>query len=171
MKPNVASKQSRLNIFMPIAVFVDFFSTSTTRITKTMIVVQNIDEAIMEQCVDKGWDTKEDSGVICRIDIPTMSCKFMIPSQNFILTFYYRRWHTVGGRLVPLEQDMESFKDDPIIEIDIFFDNSLVFTLKIRGLCTLKQVQNDLLHEEIQLPQKYFFFINERKVHIISFVF
>ena len=72
---------------MPTAIFVDFFSGSKTRLKKTMIVVQNVDAAIMLQCVDKGWDTKEDSGVICRIDIPNISCKFMIASQNFIMTF------------------------------------------------------------------------------------
>ena len=55
MKPNVASKQSRLNIFMPIVVFVDFFSGSKIRVTKkTVIVVQNVDAANVLQCVDKG---------------------------------------------------------------------------------------------------------------------
>ena len=43
MKPNIASTQSRVSIFMPIGVFVDFFLGSRMRITKTMIVVQNVE--------------------------------------------------------------------------------------------------------------------------------
>ena len=81
MKPSVASKQSKIKISMPIAVFVDFFSGSRIRVTKTMLVVKNVDATTMLQCVDKGWDSKEDSEVICRIEIPaSISCKFMIGS-------------------------------------------------------------------------------------------
>ena len=72
---------------------------------------------------------------------------------------------------MPLKQDMESFGEDPITEIDIFYNSCLVFNISMRGLCTLGQIQNDLLHEEIQLPQKYLFMVNQRKVHTTSFIF
>ena len=88
---------------MPIAVFIDFFSKSKTRATKTMIVLQNLEVDDMLQCVDKGWDTKEESGVIFQFQAPSICCKFMIANQNFIMTFYYRKWHYVAGRLVSLE--------------------------------------------------------------------
>ena len=72
MKPSVASRQSRVAIFMPIAVFVDFFSTSKIRVTQTLFVVQNIEEANILQCVDKGWDTREENCVACKVQIPSV---------------------------------------------------------------------------------------------------
>ena len=44
---------------MPIDVFVDFFFASKNKITKIMIVVENVNKDTMLQCVDRGWDTKE----------------------------------------------------------------------------------------------------------------
>ena len=115
-----------------------------------MLVVQNVETTNMLQCVDKGWDTKEDSGVVCRVQVPSIyCCKYMIVSQNFIFTFYYRRWHLIAGRLVPLEQDMDKFVEDPMVEIDIFYNNCLIFNIKIRGLCTLGKIPKDFLHEDI----------------------
>ena len=167
MKPGVASRQSRVSIFMPIAVFVDFFSVSKIRVTKTMLLVQNIQEANILQCVDKGWDTREEDSVICKVQIPSICCKYMIANQNFIMTFFYRRWHYIRNRLVPLEQDMEHSESDRTFDLDIWYDNSLIFNIKMRGHCTLGQVRTDLLHEDIQMPKDYHFAINGRKVPIL----
>ena len=123
----------------------------------------------MLQCVDEGWDTKEDSGVVCRVQVPSIYCKYMIGSQNFILTFYYRRWHLTSGRMVPLEQDMDNIGEDPVIDIDIFYNNSLIFNISMRARCTLRQIQDDLSHEDIQLPPKFFFNVNGRKVTLFYF--
>ena len=80
MKPQIASNQSRVNMFMPVDVFVDFFSSSKLRVTKTMMKVEKMDNNTMLQCVDKGWDAKEEEGVICKIQHSSVSCKYIIPS-------------------------------------------------------------------------------------------
>ena len=166
MKPNVASTQSRVNIYMPIEVFVDFFSSSTLRVTKTMIKVENIEINTMLHCVDKGWDTKQDREVICKVQLSSISCKYIIPSQNFILTFYYKRWHHLQGRLVPLEQDIEQMEEDQITEIEIIYINDIIFNMSIRQNCTLDQVRADLQHEAVQLPKNFFFKLHGKKVTI-----
>lgn len=166
MKPNISCRQCRVNVFMPIGVFVDFFSNSRIRTTKTMMVVQSLARNDMLQFLDKGWDTKEDSGITCKILEASICCKYMISTQNFIVTFFYRRWHCLEGRLVPLEQDLESFGEDPLVELDILYDNRPVYYMSIREECTLRQVRADLLHKDIQLPQKYYFQVNGVKVNL-----
>lgn len=170
MKPNIASRQSRIAIFMPVAVFVDFFSTTIIRVTKTMFLVQNIDEPEDMQCMDKGWDTREENGVVCKVQAPSVCCKYMIANQNFILTFYYRRWHYICNRLVPLEQDMETFASKHF-EIDIWYGTLLIFSINMSGNSTLAQVRADLLHEDIQLPNIYNFTLNGHKVFIYQCLF
>ena len=167
MKPNIASTQSRVNIFMPIEVFVDFFSSSRLRVTKAMIKLVNIDTKTMLQCVDKGWDSREDNEVICMVQHSSISIKYMIPNQNFIITFYYSRWHYLQGRLVPLEQDVED-PDDQLIDVDIFYTNILITCMSIREKCTLDQVREDLQHEDIQIPQNFFFKLHDKKVTLLS---
>ena len=54
MKLNIARNQSRVNMFMPMDVFVDFFSSSKLRVTRTMIKVESMDNNTMLQCMDKG---------------------------------------------------------------------------------------------------------------------
>lgn len=164
MKPNVASTQSRMNIFMPIDVFVDFFSSSKLKMTKTMIKVENMDANTMLQCVDKGWDTKEDRNVVCKVQLSSISCKYMIPNQNFIFTFFYKRWHYLQGRLIPLEQDEENTQEGQIIDIEILHTNNAIINMSIRENCTLDQVRADLQHEAVQLPRIFFFKLNEKKV-------
>lgn len=169
LKPNVASTQSRVNIFMPIEVFVDFFSSSTLRMTKTMIKIENMESNTMLQCVDKGWDTKEEMGVVCKIQHPSVCTKYIIPSQNFILTFYYKRWHYLQGRLIPLEQDTDNPEQDQIIELEIFYMDNIILSVKIRESCTLDQVRADLHHEADALPPIFFFKYQERKVKFYIF--
>ena len=59
--------KSRVNIFMPISIFIDFLSSSKFGVIKIMIVVKNVELANMLQCVDEGWDAREDNGVFCRV--------------------------------------------------------------------------------------------------------
>ena len=99
--------------------------------------------------MDKGWDTKQDRGVMCKIQHPSICCKYMIPSQNFIFTFYYKRWHYLQGRLIPLKQDIETIEEDQIIDIEILYNNNVLFNMNIRENCTLDQVQLDLQHEVV----------------------
>ena len=43
LKANIASKQSRISIFMPITIFVDFFSNAEVRKSRTMFSVTTLD--------------------------------------------------------------------------------------------------------------------------------
>ena len=153
---------------MPINVFVDFFSSTKLRMTKSMIVVQNVGHINMLQCVDEGWDVREEGGVLCKLEISTVCCKYMIANQNFILTFYYRRWQQIGATLVPLEQDMEDLNEDSICEFDLSYNNCVIFNIAIRKCCTLRQLRTDILYEDLQLPDVYVFIIDGRKVHFLT---
>ena len=64
---------------------------------------------------------------------------------------------------------MENFADDPIVEIDILYNSCVIFNISMKGDCTLGQIQIDLLHEDIELPKKYLFMVNGRKVFTHSF--
>ena len=103
----------------------------------------------MLQCVDKGWDTKEEEGMICKIQHSSVSCKYIIPSQNFILTFYYKRLHNLHDRLIPLEQGIENKEEDQIIDIEITHENNVILIMSMRESCSLNQVQGDLQHEAV----------------------
>ena len=71
------------------------------------------------QFIDEGWDTKTNGKMICKIDQDSIACKYIIATQNFILSFYYSRWHYVGGSLVALNQNLDDFSKDPIVDLDV----------------------------------------------------
>lgn len=164
LKPNIASKQSRICLFMPITVFIDFFANAEVRISRTMFSVKVLDSESVLEFVDNGWNTKTVNGITCSVQENSIACKYMIHSQNFIMTFYYRRWHYVSGQLTPLDQDMEDFILNPIQDIDVWYNNDHLSIVKIRGMCTLQQLRLDLQNEEIEMPPTFYFQVNGRKV-------
>ena len=64
---------------------------------------------------------------------------------------------------------MENFAHDPIVEIDILYNSCVIFNIRMKGDCTLGQIQIDLLHGDVELPKKYQFMVNRRKVFTQSF--
>ena len=152
---------------MPIIVFVDCFHNAEVRKSRTMFSVKTLDSANVLEFVDEGWNTKTVNGITCNVQAGSVACKYMIGTQNFIMSFYYRRWHYVGGQLTPLDQDMEDFIDSPIEDIDIWVNNEHLSIVKIRGLCSLQQLRLDLQNDEIELPTTFCFQVNGRKVTLM----
>ena len=109
-----------------------------------MIKVGNMDNNTMLQCVDKRWDTKEEEGVIWKIKHSSVSCKYIIPSKNFILTFYYKRLHNLHA-----DWGIENIEEDQIINIEITHENNVILIMSMRESCSLNQVQADLQHEVV----------------------
>ena len=151
-----------LSGFMPLDVFVDFFSQVQVRRSKTMFSVRTLQDQNVIEFVDEGWEKKFENGVHCRVHIDSISCKYMVATQNFILTFYYSRWHTMNGKRVPIDQNMEDFGDNKIMEIDVWMDNTLICIVKLREQCTLKQLKNDLKNEDHDVPVNFVFSINNK---------
>lgn len=164
LKPNIASKQSRISLFMPITVFVDFFSNAEVRVSRTMFSVKTLDSENVLEFVDDGWHSKTVNGINCNVTANSIACKYMISTQNFIMTFYYRRWHYLGGQLTPLDQDLEDFTLNPVQDIDVWFNNEHLSIVNMRGMCSLQQLRLDLQHEEVELPTTFVFQINGKKV-------
>ena len=112
---------------MPIIVFVDFFSLgdSPIELKNTMLKCSNMDSDTMLEFLDRGWDIKSSNGIQCRVNARTVKVKYMIKSQNFIMSFYYQRSHIVQGVQLPLDQDPVNMQDNPLTDIDIWMDNEL----------------------------------------------
>ena len=171
LKTNIASKQCRISLFMPLNVFVDFFSKVQVRKAKTMFFVRCLQDANVLEFVDEGWHMKVSNGITCKVHLDSIACKYMVAGQNFILTLYYSRWHVVNGRTIPLDQDMDDFGENPVMDIDIWLGPDIPCIVKIRAQCTIKQLRNDLENEDNDAPQNFVFAINNKKVQDYSFIF
>ena len=162
LRPNVANRQVRVSMFMPLHVFIDFFHDEVLRKTETMYVCKS------ESCLDfldDAWDIQDCEGILCKVDKQSVVCKCMIASQNFIVSFHYLRWHMVTGHLVAMDQDLRDVVSNPLRAIEVMCQNQLVTVVTVRGSVTLRQVQEDLLNElDLNLPSKFVFKCNMRKV-------
>ncbi len=170
LKSGIASKQSRVVLFMPIIVFIDFFSDMDVRISKTMFSVKSAKMEDIMELVDEGWNMKVQNGITCNVVEGSVTCKYMLSTQNFIMTFFYSRWHNVGGNVVPLDQNLDNFSDDPILDIDVWLNNELLTIVKIRSMCTLHQLRMDMQSEEVETPTSFSFQVKNLKVNIVLFI-
>ncbi len=167
LRANIATRLVKIKVCMPLNVFIDFFALSDRPIElkNTMLVCKNLDSNTVLEFLDKGWDTKILNGILCRVNPGSVNVKYMIKTQNFILTFYYQRSHNVNGVFVDLDQDLLNLQNNPLIEIDVWMDNELQTTLLIGELCSLHQLRQDLIAEdEIELPNNFKFMINGKRV-------
>lgn len=151
---------------MPLHVFVDFFYDEEVRKTLSMFICKS------KKCMDfldQSWDVKEVQGVTCKVQLQSIVSKYMVGSQNFILTFHYMRWHYVSGNLVPIDQDLEDDIENPLILLEVWVEDELLTVLNIRANISLRQVRMDLANEDdIYVPNKYLFECNNRKVSQIQ---
>jgi len=83
--------------------------------------------------VDEAWDTKVKDGITCMVHQDSITCKYMVGTQKFIITFYNSRWHHAGRILIPLDQDMEDFGENLIMDLDLWINNEVITILKIRS--------------------------------------
>ena len=167
LKPNVAARQAKIKICMPINVFIDFFALGDSPIDLklTMLKCTNIDSNTMLEFLDKDWDLKSSNGIQCKVDPTSVNVKYMIKSQNFIMSFYYQRSHLVNGIQVPLDQNLLNMQENPLLDIDIWMQDELQTTISIGSMCTLQQLREDLIQEdEVELPNDFVFMMNGHRV-------
>ena len=67
LKTNIASRQSRVSIFMPLEMFVHFFKQQSVRAARTMFSMTGQSKNML-QFLNIGWDEKINNGVQCRIN-------------------------------------------------------------------------------------------------------
>ena len=128
LKYTIATKIVRLTLFIPIEVFVDFFFDEQIRTTKTMFICKS------ESCVDflnDKWDRKECRGTLCLLQKKSIICKYIIGSQNFVVSFYYYRFYLLNGQLIPLDQDTMSNPENKPLALEIYFEESLLTVIDI----------------------------------------
>lgn len=165
LKPNNPSRFVKIKVSMPIDVFVDFFASCPIAPKNTMLVCKNMETDIILEFLDKGWDKKSSNNIICEVDSKTVSVKYMIKTQNFILSYYYTRSHFVHGNKVALDRNQGDININPIMHIDILVNNQVQTVISLGRECTLQQLRQDLINEdEVDLPDKFAFKINTQKV-------
>lgn len=167
LKPNVASRLVKIKVCMPIPIFVDFFSQGDSPIVlkNTMLVCKDVDPDTVLEFLDKGWDIRVTNNIQCKVDPSSVNVKYMIKSQNFIMSFFYQRAHRVNGTMVPLDQDLLDMQDNQLIQIDIWMNEFLQTTLSLLQECTLHQLRQDLISEdEVELPEHFVFQLNGQRV-------
>lgn len=166
LRPSVASRQVRISVFMPLHIFVDFFHDEEVRKTMSMFLCKS------ETCLDfldQNWDNSLTNGIFCKVEKKSIVCKSMIATQNFIISFYYMRWHYVEGQTVAIDQDLTEDHDNPFILLEVWIDEVLFTVLNVRANVTLRQVRWDLKNEvDIEIPEDYTFECNGRKVGTIN---
>ena len=117
-----------------------------------------------------GWSKKVVSDIVCVVDSNTVNAKYMIKSQNFILSFYYTRYHYVNGVLVPLDNE-EDNPDNPLMNVEIFMDGLLQTIITLGELCSIDQLRQDLINEvEIDTPPSFYFKVNGVRVSMHFFL-
>ncbi|WP_447383766.1 hypothetical protein, partial [Streptococcus pneumoniae] len=74
---------------------------------------------MLEKVLRNQWCTKQVGNVHCRIVLDSVVAKYMIPTQTFILSFWYCRKHYINGALVPMDQEAASLEDNQIVDIEV----------------------------------------------------
>jgi len=84
MKPNIGSRRSHAQWFMPIHVFVDLFATAPNRIkTATLFSFRNLPQSVFDDLMDSGWNQKVTvAGDIIRCTISLPSVVFRLASHH-----------------------------------------------------------------------------------------
>lgn len=163
LKLSIATKNVRISVFMPIEVFVDFFYDEEVRTTSTMFICK---PSSALEFLDKGWDSKKEEETICVVDKRSLICKYIINTQNFVISFHYTRYHSVHGRLVPLDQDLDDCENEAV-RLEIFVAGRLLTVLNTTSKTCLAQIRKDLTFEELdELPDNFVFYMGDRKVSI-----
>ena len=162
LKYTIATKIVRLTLFILFEVFVDFFFDEQIRTTKTMFICKS--ESCLDFLNDK-WDSKESWGTLCLLQKKSIICKYIIGSQNFVVSFYYNRFHLLNGQLIPLDRDTASNPKNKPLALEIYFEEGLLIVIDTMSSTSLAQLKTKLTFEDLPLmPKNYAFSLNKRKV-------
>ena len=166
LRGTIATKIVKVVMYMPITVFVELFSAVDIKIAKTMLICRNMDSDMSSKLLDEGWHYKEIDNIHCGIVLETLVAKYMISTQTFIMSFWYKRSRYIAGMLVPMDQEAASLVDNKVIDIEVFDEASnLTTVISIREHCNLVQLRNDIVEESlVEVPAQFTFIHNGRKV-------
>ena len=136
LKPNNRARYVTVKVNMPIEEFVDFFACCPISSKNTMLVCRNMDQETILQFLDEGWNRKHSNSILCEVDPGSVFAKYMIKSQNFIVSFFYRWFHFVHGAQVSLAIG-EQKQNGEMVDDDIYVNNEsrLSFLLERIALC------------------------------------
>lgn len=164
LKPGSVTRIVKISICMPIGVFVELFSKLQIKVSKTMLSFKVREEDELQGFLDAGWDRSNSQHVICEVNHKSISIKYMIASQNFIMSFAYKRKRYIGGQLVSMDEDEDSIRpSNNVLEISVFEGDSLLCMISLNESCTLTQLRHDI-NTETGITTKYSFVVNNRKV-------
>ncbi len=153
---------------MPIEVFVDFFACCPISAKNTMLICRNMDQETILQFLDEGWNKKCSNNILCEVDPGSVSAKYMIKSQNFIVSFFYRRFHFVQGAQISLDIG-EQEQEGEIVDIEIFINDEIQTIISLGKNCTLSQLRADLVNKDkVDLPENFLFKVNNSKVNTLN---
>ena len=104
--------------------------------------------------------------VHCDIALQTIIVKYMIPTQTFIMSFWYKRSRYIKGELVPLDQEAASLDHDKVIDIEVYnADSSLLTIITLRESSILQQLRTYIVDEcQAEIPSNFIFCHNGRKI-------
>lgn len=170
LKPNIATRIVKITIFMPINVFVDIFQEFSIKVCKTMFTFKAKACDDIPKFLDDGWNKIMANSVYCEVVHDTINLKYMFASQNFILSFYYKRSRMIGTQLVPMEQDeSSSCLQCDIIDIDVVENGILIASITLGRYCTLSRLRNDIINEtEGSVCMGFSFILDNKKVNKVS---
>ena len=97
LQGTIATKIVKVVMYMPITVFVELFSAVDIKIAKTMLICRNMDPDMLSKLHDEGLQYKEIDNIHCGIVLETLVTKYMISTQSFIMSFWYKRSRYIGG--------------------------------------------------------------------------
>ena len=134
--------------------------------TQLDFICKNMDSDMSSKLLDEGWHYKEIDNIHCGIVLETLVAKYMISTQSFIMSFWYKRSRYIGGMLVPMDQEAASLVNNKVIDIEVFDEASNLTTMiSIREHCNLVQLRKDIIEESlVEVPAQFTFIHNGRKV-------
>ena len=166
LRGSIPTRVVKIILYMPITVFVELFHCCQVKITKTMLSCRNPDTLFLQNLLDDGWSKRVHENIHCHIALQTVNVKYMIATQTFIMSFWYKRSRYIKGDLVPLDQEAASLENDKVIHVEVYdTQSSLLTDITLRESSNLQQLRQDILDEcQEPLPSEFLFFHNGRKV-------
>ena len=147
---------------MPIEVFAKFFHYEEIKTTPTMFICK-FEKAL--NFLDDGWDSMQIGGVIKVLQKQSIVCELITSSQNFTCNFHYTRYHKIAGELTPLNMHLNSYQEDALVQLEVFYEGRLMIILSTFSNASLAQIRKNLSYKEnLALLETYAYMLGIKRV-------
>ena len=82
LRPGIAAKICKINICMPITVFVDLFNHLKIKVCKTMLTYKADGTEHIVNFLDDGWDKRTSNSVYCEVVLSLIQLKYILVSSS-----------------------------------------------------------------------------------------